>query len=120
MTVANTFTKSDYLNTLEWLITFFPSAFSKKPKEIKPLKIGILEEIYRFYDSLKNPEFSKQEIKQAIQHYSSSAPYLTCQTENQIRIDLFGQAVDVVNKEQAQYAYERLQQKLARKNQAAE
>jgi ProP effector len=112
-----TFSKSDYLQTLDWLIRYFPNAFSKKPKQIKPLKIGILEDIYSFYDSLHYPEVPRASIKQALQHYSASTIYLACQKENEARIDLYGQEVDVVNKEQAKYAQQRYEQKMAHRQQ---
>lgn len=110
--MANSFSKSDYIHTLDWLITFFPNTFSKKNKEVKPLKIGILEEIYSFYDCLKHPEVSKADIKHAIQHYSASLTYLACQKENVARVDIFGQEVDVVTAEQAKYAHARYEQKM--------
>jgi len=106
------FKKTDYLETLDWLMTYFPNTFSRKPKEVKPLKIGILEDIYLFYDTLSYPEVDKQAIKHAIQHYSASTIYLSCQKEDQARIDLYGQEVGVVNKEQAKYAQERYEQKM--------
>lgn len=118
-TVNSTFSKADYLQTLDWLILYFPNAFSKKPKEIKPLKIGILEDIYAFYDSLRYPEVTKPSIKHAIQHYSSSTVYLASQKDNQARIDLYGQEVDVVTKEQAKYAEQRYEQKMSHRQKLA-
>ncbi|MDQ5929010.1 MAG: ProP effector [Bacteroidota bacterium] len=112
--VSKAFSKSDYLHTLDWLIAFFPCAFSRKPKEIKPLKIGILEDIYAFYAQLKHPEVTKVDIKQAIQHYSNATIYLACQQENVARVDLYGQEVDLVNHEQAKYAALRFEQKQQR------
>jgi ProP effector len=109
------FSKSAYINTLDWLISYFPNTFSKKPKEIKPLKIGILDDIYAFYNCLQHPEVTKQDIKNAIQYYSSSVLYLANQKENEPRIDLYGQEVDVVNKEQAKYAQQRYEQKMQAK-----
>ena len=114
--MSTSFSKSDYIHTLEWLVTYFPNAFSRKPKEIKPLKIGILEDIYTFHDSLKHPEVSKQDIKHAIQFYSSSSLYLSCQKEAAARVDLYGQEVDLVNHEQAKYAEMRVEQKQIHKN----
>ena len=111
--MSNAFTKKDYLQTLDWLMNYFPNAFSNKPKEIKPLKIGILEDIYAFYECLQHPEVSKAQIKYAIQHYSGSILYLSCQKEQTPRIDLFGHEVDIVNKEQAKYAEMRQQQKMS-------
>ncbi|NDH09364.1 MAG: protein convertase [Gammaproteobacteria bacterium] len=116
--MANTLSKSAYIHTLDWLVATFPNAFSRKPKEIKPLKIGILEDIYEHMDNLNNPEFSKQDIKQAIQFYSSSPMYLGCQKEDAARVDLFGQEVDIVNHEQAKYAQQRYEQKQLHKQAA--
>jgi ProP effector len=116
--MANTLSKSAYIQTLDWLVATFPNAFSRKPKEIKPLKIGILEDIYQHLDNLNYPEFSKQDIKQAIQFYSSSPMYLNCQKEDCARVDLFGQEVDVVNHEQAKYAQLRFEQKQLQKQTA--
>jgi ProP effector len=118
--MSYTYTKTDYLQTLDWLIGYFPNAFSKKPKEIKPLKIGILEDIYAFYDCLQHPEISKAQIKHALQHYSGSTLYLSCQTENAPRVDLFGNEVDVVNKEQAKYAEQRHLHKMSMRQQKKE
>jgi ProP effector len=115
--VSNTFSKSDYLHTLEWLITYFPNAFSRKPKEIKPLKIGILEDLYAFHSCLQHPEVSRNDIKLTIAHYSSSSIYLACQKEDTARVDLYGQEVDVVNHEQAKYAQQRFEKKQLLKNQ---
>ena len=113
------FSKAAYINTLDWLISYFPNAFSKKPKEIKPLKIGILDDIYIFHNCLQHPEVTKQDIKHAIQYYSSSALYLANQKEHEPRIDLYGQEVDVVSKEQAKYALQRYEQKMqAKQNQS--
>lgn len=116
--MANTLSKSAYIQTLDWLVSTFPNAFSRKPKEIKPLKIGILEDIYQHLDNLNYPEFNKQDIKQAIQFYSSSPMYLNCQKEDSARVDLFGQEVDVVNHEQAKYAQLRFEQKQLQKQTA--
>jgi len=115
--VVQTFKKSDYIHTLDWLIAYFPNAFSKKTKEIKPLKIGILDDIYAFHNCLKYPEVSKDDIKMAIKHYSNSHSYLVCQQEHVARIDLDGNEVDVVTPEQAKYALQRYTQKHAVKEQ---
>ena len=116
--MASTLSKSAYIHTLDWLVATFPQTFSRKPKDIKPLKIGILEDIYEHLDNLNNPEFTKQDIKQAIQSYSSSPMYLACQQEDTARVDLFGQEVDVVNHEQAKYAQLRHEQKQLHKQAA--
>ena len=41
--------KKDKLQIIEWLIEHFPAAFFKKGNQIKPLQIGIFDEIIDCY-----------------------------------------------------------------------
>ncbi|HAF87576.1 MAG: protein convertase [Legionellaceae bacterium] len=100
---------------IDWLIEHFPNAFFKKPQEVKPLEIGIFDEIAAFYDRLDSPAFSKKALRKALGYYSASPAYLKAQQENHARIDLYGNEVDMVTKEQAKYAYQRHQQIYAKK-----
>lgn len=97
--------KKDKLKTIEWLSETFPAAFFKKSSHIKPLKLGILEDIFGFYDCLESPPFSKRALREAINYYTGSKFYLLAQKNNAARIDLYGNEVDIVNEEQAHYAY---------------
>ena len=103
--------KKDKLNTLDWLIEHFPAAFFKKSSQIKPLKIGIFDDIIDFYERLDSPPFSKKTLREALNYYSASPAYLSCQKANTARVDLFGIEVDVVTDEQAKYAHLRYQQR---------
>jgi len=110
--------KKDRLKTIEWLIEYFPAAFFKYQKNIKPLKIGIFDEIVAFYNRLESPPFSKKKIREALNYYSSSPAYLNAQKNGVARIDLYGNEVDIVTEEQAKYAYQRFHERYAssRKN----
>ncbi|QMT60366.1 MULTISPECIES: ProQ/FinO family protein [unclassified Legionella] len=99
--------KKDKLNVIDWLIEHFPNAFFKKGNQIKPLKIGIFDDIIDFYERLDTPPFSKKAIREALSYYSASPAYLNCQKENAARIDIYGNEVDVVTQEQARYAHQR-------------
>lgn len=103
--------KKDKIKTIEWLIENFPAAFFKHPSAVKPLKIGIFDDIIEFYDRLDSPPFSKKAIRDAIHYYSNSPAYLKCQKEDAARIDLFGNEIDIVSKDQAKYAYLKFQKK---------
>lgn len=100
---------------VDWLIEHFPNAFFKKGSQIKPLKIGIFDDIVDFYERLDSPPFSKKLLREALSYYSASPMYLACQKENAPRIDIYGHEVDVVTLEQAQYAQQRYQERYNKK-----
>lgn len=101
---------------IEWLSETFPAAFFKTAKHVQPLKIGIFDDIIDFYERLDAPPFSKKILREAINYYSGSPAYLSCQKTNTSRIDLFGNEVDKVTEEQEQYAVQRYQQRFNKKN----
>lgn len=103
--------KKERIQTIEWLIEYFPAAFFKHPRDIKPLKIGIFDDIIDFYDRLDTPAYSKKKLREALTYYSSSPAYLTCQKIGVARIDLYGNEVDVVTEDQAKYAHQRYQER---------
>lgn len=107
--------KSQKLRILDWLIETFPAAFFKKSSDVKPLKIGILEDIIEFYQRLDSPPFSKKCLRLALNYYSASPYYLKSQIEGAARIDLSGNEVDYVSSQQAKYAFERYQNYLLKK-----
>ena len=107
--------KKDKQTIINWLIEHFPNAFFKKGRQVKPLQIGIFDEIVEFYDRLDSPPFSKKALREALSYYSSSPAYLSCQKADSARIDLYGNEVDVVTADQAKYAYQRYQQRYGEK-----
>ncbi len=109
--------KKDKLKTIDWLTEHFPAAFLRKANQVKPLKIGIFDDIIDFYERLDAPPFSKKTLREALNYYSSSPAYLNCQKANVARVDLYGNEVDVVSEEQAKYAVQRYKQRYTnRKN----
>lgn len=107
--------KKDKMIIIEWLIEHFPAAFFKKGSQVKPLKIGIFDDIIEFYDRLDTPTFSKKALREALNYYSSSPAYLNSQKANAARVDLFGIEVDLVTSDQAKYAYQRYQERYNKK-----
>lgn len=104
------------LQTIDWLIEHFPAAFFKRGNQVKPLKIGIFEDIIDFYERLDVPPFSKKNLREALNYYSASPAYLLCQKTHAARVDLYGNEVDVVTEEQARYAYHRHQERYQQKH----
>lgn len=107
--------KKDKLQIIDWLIENFPSAFFKKGNQIKPLKIGIFDDIIDFYERLDSPPFSKKSLREALSYYSASPAYLSCQKAEVARVDIYGNEVDVVTQEQAKYAHQRYQERYTKK-----
>ncbi len=107
--------KKTKLATIDWLAEHFPAAFFKQGKHIKPLKIGIFDDIIDFYERLDSPPFSKKALREGLNYYSASPAYLLNQKTNTARIDLFGNEVDVVTEDQARYAFQRHQQRYVEK-----
>lgn len=103
--------KKEKQQIILWLAEHFHEAFFLRAKEIKPLKIGIFEDLIDFYDRLDAPPFSKKQIRDALHYYSASPAYLLSQKINAARIDLYGNEVDIVTDGQAKYAFERYQEK---------
>ncbi len=103
--------KKDKLQIINWLVEHFPNTFFKKENQVKPLKIGIFDDIIDFYERLDSPPFSKKSLREALRYYSTSPAYLICQKENAPRIDLYGNETDLVTQEQAKYAYQRYEER---------
>jgi ProP effector len=107
--------KKDKLVIIDWLIEHFPSSFFKKGNQIRPLKIGIFDDIIDFYERLDTPPFSKKSLREALSYYSASPAYLNCQKTNMARVDIYGNEVDVVTEDQAKYAHQRYQERYSKK-----
>lgn len=114
MNTATALIKQEKLKIIDWLIEQFPTAFFRHPKQIKPLKVGIFDDIIEFYDRLDSPAYSKKALRDGLNYYSRSPAYLQAQIQREPRIDLYGNAVDVVTEEQATYAKQRFEQRYKR------
>ncbi|MBA2649197.1 MAG: ProQ/FinO family protein [Legionella sp.] len=107
--------KQNRLQIIDWLIEHFPNAFFKKGSQVKPLKIGIFDDIIDFYERLDSPPFSKKALREALSFYSASPHYLNAQKPNAARIDIYGNEVDEVTPDQAQYAQKKYETRYAKK-----
>lgn len=113
MTIQIDSVKKEKIKIIDWLIEHFSAAFFKKSKQVMPLKIGVFEDIMDFYQRLDSPPFSKKALKEALSYYSTSPAYLSAQKAGVARLDLYGNEVDVVTQEQANYAHQRYEQRYA-------
>ncbi len=82
----------------------FPKAFSLKQEEIKPLKIGIINDLKEKISELDGISLSK--IRAAVRKYTYSIQYLDVVKEGAKRVDLDGNEVSEVTKEHEDYSQE--------------
>jgi len=112
--------RKEKLERISWLADHFPNAFFLKGHQIRPLKIGIFEDLIDFYERLETPPFSKKALRDTLNYYSASPAYLKCQQEQAARVDLYGNEVDVVTADQAKYAWQRYQERYVNKQEKKE
>src|SRR5690348_4301341 len=92
--------KKEKLQVIDWLADHFPRAFFKKANQVRPLKVGVYDDIVDFYERLDTPPFSKKLLRESLNYYSSSPAYLNAQKVGVARVDLYGNEVDLVNEDQ--------------------
>ncbi len=101
---------------VSWLYETFPKAFFRAKKKVKPLQLGIVEDVLDVYERLDVQPFSRKRLRSAINFYTSTKGYLEAQFEGAYRIDVYGHQVEPVTKSQAEYAKEKLAEKSAKKD----
>ena len=82
----------------------FPKAFSLQQEEIRPLKIGIINDLKDRIADLDGVSLSK--IRAAVRKYTYSIQYLDAVKEGTKRVDLDGNEVSEVTKEHEDYSQE--------------
>ena len=91
-----------------YLAEKFPECFKTTDAEIRPLKLGILDDIV---NALKDDhKYSKTAIRHGIQLYTKSWVYLERCKENAARVDLDGNDAGIVSAEHAEYAVKKLEE----------
>ena len=89
----------------------FPLCFSQSG-EAKPLKIGIFQDLAQRLS--EEDGISKTQIRHALRLYTSSWRYLAGVKVGVARVDLDGQAGDLIDEQQAAHAAETLEQSKAK------
>lgn len=104
---------------VELLRAYFPACF-KEMKEIKPLKIGIKQDLVKYLSTRDDIVLGdKACMVSSLAYYVSSAAYHRNVIEGSTRIDLEGNAAGLVTAEEAQYSLECRKSKLQKKNKPA-
>jgi ProP effector len=96
---------------LIWLATTFPQAFDNTLK-IRPLKIGIMEDILTYAEEAEKQEISKSKLREAVVLFTRRLDYLTCLKAKEMRIDLQGNPVAMVTEEEAEKASNKIKKRI--------
>ncbi len=102
--------KKEISHTIDLLKTRYPKAFSHP---IKPLKIGIVDDISKDSEFMQN--ISKSKIRKALKYYTGSFMYLKSIINEQIRIDLNGDDSGDISEENKEYAKKMMKLKFKKK-----
>lgn len=95
--------KQSRLHALRWLQNKFPAAFDNRI-QIRPLNIGIMNEILQHVQEAEAAGISKSKLREAVVLYTRRLDYLACLKARELRIDLFGNTSIPVSEEDAESA----------------
>jgi sRNA-binding protein len=98
--MSNNATKAE--TAITELVVAFPAAFTLDPTLVRPVKLGIKDDIYA------QSAISRRRIKAALRSYCNSVHYLRASTEGAMRIDLTGEPAGTVTATEGRHATERL------------
>ena len=91
------------------LVAAFPAAFSAEPRHVRPLAIGIRQQIY----ARCSFSHSHRSVGDALRRYTKCAAYLATIIEGAVRVDLDGATSGNVTAMEAAHAAEQIMTSLA-------
>lgn len=91
------------LQALQWLQNKFPAAFDNR-LQIRPLNIGIMNEILQYAEEAETAGISKSKLREAVVLYTRRLDYLACLKARELRIDLLGNSSFPVSEDEAERA----------------
>jgi ProP effector len=96
---------------LQWLTVNFPQAFDNSSC-IRPLKIGIMEDIFQYADKAAAEGISKSKLREAVVIFTRRLEYLTCIKLREMRIDLLGTPINEVTEEESAHAAAKIKKRV--------
>lgn len=98
-------------DALLWLAANFPEAFDNSLR-IRPLKIGIMDDILLHADKATELGISKSKLREAVVLFTRRLDYLACLKLREMRIDLHGNEVGEVSAEEAEHATTKIKKRV--------
>lgn len=90
-------------DALLWLAANFPAAFDNSLR-IRPLKVGIMDDILLYADKAEEVGISKSKLREAVVLFTRRLDYLACLKLREMRVDLHGNEIGAVSEEEAEHA----------------
>lgn len=103
--------KKAKLDALNWLACEFPHAFDNRLC-IRPLSLGIMEEILQQADRAALVGISKSKLREAVVIFTRRVDYLACLKAREMRINLHGHPTDMVSDEDAERAAVKIRKRI--------
>lgn len=98
-------------DALLWLAANFPAAFDNSIR-IRPLKIGIMDDILLHGDKAHEAGVSKSKLREAVVLFTRRLDYLACLKLRELRVDLQGNEVGEVTAEEAEHAAAKIKKRV--------
>ncbi|HHF7367651.1 TPA: ProQ/FinO family protein [Legionella bozemanae] len=98
-------------DALLWLAANFPAAFDNSLR-IRPLKVGIMDDILLFADKAEEVGISKSKLREAVVLFTRRLDYLACLKLREMRVDLYGNESGVVTEEEAEHAAAKIKKRV--------
>jgi ProP effector len=99
------------LEAMAWLAQKFPEAFNNNEK-IRPLKIGIMDDILVYAAEAQKDGISKTKLREAVVVFTRRLDYLACVKGREPRIDLSGKPASDVSEEEADNAAAKIRKRV--------
>jgi ProP effector len=96
---------------LAWLAVQFPAAFDNTLC-IRPLKAGIMEDIFLHADKAEAAGISKSKLREAVVIFTRRLDYLACLKAREMRINLDGQEITEVTQDEAEHAASKIKKRV--------
>ncbi|KTD04764.1 ProQ/FinO family protein [Fluoribacter gormanii] len=98
-------------DALLWLAAHFPAAFDNSLR-IRPLKVGIMDDILQHADEAEAAGISKSKLREAVVLFTRRLDYLACLKLREMRVDLHGNDVAEVTEEEAEHAATKIRKRV--------
>ncbi|WP_454781669.1 ProQ/FinO family protein [Legionella sp. WA2022007384] len=98
-------------DALLWLAAHFPAAFDNSLR-IRPLKVGIMDDILLHADEAEKAGISKSKLREAVVLFTRRLDYLACLKLREMRVDLQGNDVSAVSEEEAEHAAAKIKKRV--------
>ncbi|PWY55674.1 activator of prop osmoprotectant transporter [Legionella qingyii] len=98
-------------DALLWLAAHFPAAFDNSLR-IRPLKVGIMDDILLHADKAEEAGISKSKLREAVVLFTRRLDYLACLKLREMRVDLQGNEVAAVTEEEAEHAATKIRKRV--------